>query len=224
MADPDLSARDADICWRYERCASVIILSNMLRGSSYPCLNLSDVRGQIIRKSAEDGTHLIVRDKNYCFQLFLLATADLGDALQANIPFDDIAGTRCEAVNRFYRFLIGETPAKMPRRCGMRAKYLPMNALLLKRVAALSGEKVCREGERVIVAGKVIALAKRTDAQGRRLPAWQGCQRLADDEIFLVNVNVKDSLDGRYFGPSLKNSIIGLAHPIWTDDVSAGRR
>lgn len=123
MADPDLSARDADICWRYERCASVIILSNMLRGSSYPCLNLSDVRGQIIRKSAEDGTHLIVRDKNYCFQLFLLATADLGDALQANIPFDDIAGTRCEAVNRFYRFLIGETPAKMPRRCGMRAKY-----------------------------------------------------------------------------------------------------
>lgn len=102
--------------------------------------------------------------------------------------------------------------------------YLPTNALLLKRVAALSGEKVCREGERVIVAGKVIALAKRTDAQGRRLPAWLGCQLLADDQIFLVNADVKDSLDGRYFGPSLKNSIIGLAHPIWTDDASAGRR
>jgi conjugative transfer signal peptidase TraF len=114
-------------------------------------------------------------------------------------------------------------PEKLARLMDARG-YLPTNALLLKRVVALSGEKVCREGERVIVAGKVIAHAKRTDAQGRRLPGWLGCQRLADDQIFLVNAEVKDSLDGRYFGPSLKNSIIGLAHPIWTDDVSAGRR
>lgn len=102
--------------------------------------------------------------------------------------------------------------------------YLPRNALLLKRVAALSGMKICREGERVIVAGKVIALAKGADAQGRRLPVWSGCQRLADDEIFLVNAGVADSLDGRYFRPSPRNSIVGLARPIWTDDSSNGWR
>ncbi len=102
--------------------------------------------------------------------------------------------------------------------------YLPANALLLKRAVALSGTKICRDGERVIVAGRVIALAKSADAQGRRLPVWSGCQRLADDEIFLVNAEVKDSLDGRYFGPFPKNSIVGLARPVWTHDESCGRR
>jgi conjugative transfer signal peptidase TraF len=102
--------------------------------------------------------------------------------------------------------------------------YLPKNALLLKRVSALTGTKICREGERVIVAGRVIALAKSADAQGRRLPVWSGCHRLADDEIFLINAGVADSLDGRYFGPFPKNSIVGLARPARTLDESGGRR
>ena len=102
--------------------------------------------------------------------------------------------------------------------------YLPANALLLKRVAALSGTKICREGERVIVAGKVIALAKRVDAQRRSLPSWQGCRKLTEGEIFLVNANVPDSLDGRYFGPFPKSSIVGLAHPIWIDEENGGHR
>lgn len=115
------------------------------------------------------------------------------------------------------------TPEKITRLMDERG-YLPPNALLLKRVAALPGTKICREGERVMVAGKVIALAKRADAQGRRLPVWSGCQRLTDDEIFLINADVTDSLDGRYFGPFPRNSIVGLARPIWTDDSSKGRR
>ncbi len=101
--------------------------------------------------------------------------------------------------------------------------YLPPNALLIKHVSALTGTKICREGERVIVAGRVIALAKSLDPQGRRLPVWSGCRRLADDEIFLVNAGVADSLDGRYFGPFPRNSIVGHARPIWTDDSRNGR-
>jgi conjugative transfer signal peptidase TraF len=114
-------------------------------------------------------------------------------------------------------------PEKITRLMDERG-YLPANALLLKRVVAFPGSKICREGERVMVSGQVIALAKRTDAQGRRLPVWSGCQRLADDEIFLVNAGVADSLDGRYFGPFPRNSVVGLARPIWTDDSSNGRR
>ena len=114
-------------------------------------------------------------------------------------------------------------PAEIAKLMDVRG-YLPTSALLLKRVVALSGTKICREGERVIVARKVIALAKRVDAQRRPLPDWQGCRKLTEDEIFLVNGDVEDSLDGRYFGPFLKNSIIGLARPVWTHDESSGRR
>ena len=101
--------------------------------------------------------------------------------------------------------------------------YLPINALLLKRVAALSGTPICRLDERILVAGCEIARAKRRDSQHRVLPQWRGCRRLGDDEVFLVNADVPDSLDGRYFGPFPKRAVVGLAHPLWIDRAKDGR-
>jgi len=51
------------------------------------------------------------------------------------------------------------------------------------------------------------ALAR--DGHGRELPVWQGCRTLGVGEIFVMNWDVQDSLDGRYFGPIPKNSIVG---------------
>ena len=102
--------------------------------------------------------------------------------------------------------------------------YLPLGALLLKRVYALAGDEICRRGARILVNGKEIAQAKKSDLQGRPLPQWQACRRLNTEEIFLVNPNVPDSLDGRYFGPFPKSSIVGLAYPIWTDGERGQRR
>lgn len=121
--DPMLSAREAEICWRPERCASIIILSQMAPGSHNPCIKLSDIQARINFRNASDGTYVIIRDKEYCFRLFLVSTTDLNGPLQANIPIDDITSMRCDAVKRFYRFLIGETPSSMPRRLVLREKY-----------------------------------------------------------------------------------------------------
>jgi type IV secretory pathway protease TraF len=101
--------------------------------------------------------------------------------------------------------------------------YLPKNALLLKRVAALSGAPICRLDERILVAGREIAPAQRRDSQHRTLPQWGGCRRLGEDEVFLVNAGVPDSLDGRYFGPFPKRAVVGLVHPLWIDAVNDGR-
>lgn len=101
--------------------------------------------------------------------------------------------------------------------------YLPGNAVLLKRLAAFPGSEICRQDARIIIDGREIARAKSIDAQGRPLPRWQGCRRLGADERFLVNADVTDSLDGRYFGPFPKSSIVGLAHPLWTDAEGDGR-
>ena len=101
--------------------------------------------------------------------------------------------------------------------------YLPRGVPLMKRVAALPGQQVCRTGAHVTVDGIAMGEALTRDRLGRDLPVWQGCRRIADGEIFLMNWSVADSLDGRYFGPLPTSSIIGRAIPLWTDEDGDGR-
>jgi type IV secretory pathway protease TraF len=51
---------------------------------------------------------------------------------------------------------------------------------------------------------------------GRPLPVWQGCRRVAEGEIFLMNWDEPASLDGRYFGSIPLSTIVGRAEPLWT--------
>ena len=53
---------------------------------------------------------------------------------------------------------------------------------------------------------------------GRPLPVWQGCRVVAGGEVFLMNRQSEDSLDGRYFGPLPTTTIVGRADPLWTDE------
>ena len=53
------------------------------------------------------------------------------------------------------------------------------------------------------------------DRRGRPLPVWQGCQVLGPAQVFLLNLDRPDSLDGRYFGPLSLASIVGRARPLW---------
>jgi conjugative transfer signal peptidase TraF len=101
--------------------------------------------------------------------------------------------------------------------------YLPRGVPLLKRVAGLPGQPVCRLGARITVNGVAMGEALDRDRLGRELPVWQGCRRIAEGEIFLMNWSAEDSLDGRYFGPLSAHSIIGRATPVWTDEDGSGR-
>lgn len=94
--------------------------------------------------------------------------------------------------------------------------YLPLGIPLLKHVAALPGQLVCRTGRAVSVDAEVIAFALSRDRLVRSLPDWQGCHQLRHDEIFAVNAAVPDSFDGRYFGPLPARSVIGAVSPIYT--------
>lgn len=102
-------------------------------------------------------------------------------------------------------------------------RYLPRGVPILKRIAGLPGQHVCRDGAHVTVDGIDMGDALMRDRLGRELPGWQGCRRIADDEVFLMNWSVEDSLDGRYFGPLPVTSIIGRAMPLWTDEEDTGR-
>lgn len=101
--------------------------------------------------------------------------------------------------------------------------YLPRDIPLLKRVVGLLGQTVCRIGRTITVDGVEMADALERDSIGRPMPIWQGCRRIATDEVFLMNRDVETSLDGRYFGPIPSSSIIGSAVPVWTDEDGTGR-
>lgn len=95
-------------------------------------------------------------------------------------------------------------------------RYLPKDAPLIKRIAALPGQKICRDGLAVTVDGIVVAEARERDHAGRPLPVWRGCFVLLLGEVFLLNWDEPASLDGRYFGPFPMNAVIGRAMPLWT--------
>lgn len=92
--------------------------------------------------------------------------------------------------------------------------YLPFGVPLLKPVAALAGQSVCRNGAHVTIDGKAVGDAKPIDHRGRVLPVWQGCQRLGPGQVFVMNAAVPTSLDGRYFGVLPMDTVIGRAVPV----------
>ena len=75
----------------------------------------------------------------------------------------------------------------------------------------------------VTVDGITVGNALDRDRLGRTLPIWQGCHRLGASELFLMNIGVRDSLDGRYFGPLAVTTVIGRATPLYTDEDGDGR-
>lgn len=101
--------------------------------------------------------------------------------------------------------------------------YLPNGVPLLKRILAVSGQTVCRTNLNITVDHVEVGVALARDRAGRDLPVWQGCRRIQTGEVFLMNWEVRDSLDGRYFGLTSTDQIIGRAIPLWTDEDGTGR-
>ena len=101
--------------------------------------------------------------------------------------------------------------------------YLGRGVPLMKHVAALPGQTVCRLRTTITIDGVARGEALDRDRKGRRLPAWQGCRRIGPGSVFLMNSAVRDSLDGRYFGPTPARTIIGRATPIYTDEAANGQ-
>jgi conjugative transfer signal peptidase TraF len=95
-------------------------------------------------------------------------------------------------------------------------RYLPKGVSMLKRILALPGQSVCRSNRMITVDGIAMGEALDRDRIGRPLPTWTGCHVVAGDEVFLMNWQSRDSLDGRYFGPLPASAIVGRADPLWT--------
>jgi conjugative transfer signal peptidase TraF len=99
--------------------------------------------------------------------------------------------------------------AKLAQRRG----YLTATDFILKPVAAVAGDQVCRIGHQVLVRGEPRAIALRRDTKQRPMPVWHDCRHLVGGDVFLLADDAQ-SFDSRYFGPIAADLVGGRAIPL----------
>jgi type IV secretory pathway protease TraF len=100
------------------------------------------------------------------------------------------------------------------RRLADRRHYLPAGVLLVKRVAAVAGDRVCASGRDIMIENVRVAVRLAQDGRHRPMPWWQGCRRLRGRQLFLLTDDAA-SFDGRYIGPTEGAELVGKAQRIW---------
>ena len=114
------------------------------------------------------------------------------------------------AVPRIGDLVLMSTPASAADLADQR-RYLPRHVPMLKYVAALSGDRVCADGDTISINGKIVAKRQARDHLGRVMPWWTGCKILGPDDMFNLNPQAPLSFDGRYFGVASIRLIRGRA-------------
>jgi conjugative transfer signal peptidase TraF len=100
------------------------------------------------------------------------------------------------------------------RRLADQRHYLPTNVPLVKRVVASVGDEICAMVPRIFIDGRPAVDRRAADGKGRAMPAWNGCIRLHDGQLFLLMPDPA-SFDGRYFGVTSAADVIGKATLLW---------
>lgn len=100
----------------------------------------------------------------------------------------------------------------MPGTYGQAAlgRYLHRSAFLLKPVAGIEGDRICRFGAMVLIGTHVAVRARAVDTAGRPMPKWSGCRVLSAGEVFLL-AQSSASFDGRYLGVTRAERVVGTA-------------
>ena len=94
-------------------------------------------------------------------------------------------------------------------------RYLPAGALLVKRIVAEPGDRVCTQGSTFTVNGDALGAILTEDTAGRPLPHYDGCGAVPDGWLFVASHYAK-SFDSRTFGPLPAGAIRGTVTPLWT--------
>lgn len=100
------------------------------------------------------------------------------------------------------------------RALAARRRYLPLGVPLVKRVAAVGGDRICADGPAISINGQLAAILQPWDGEGRALPRWTGCRTLAPADLLLLG-DSPWSFDGRYFGATKGADVIGRAVLLW---------
>lgn len=106
-------------------------------------------------------------------------------------------------------------PPRSVRRLAAVRDYLPERVPLVKRVAAVAGSRVCASGASLGIDSTLVVRRRRRDPRGRPMPFWSGCKMLVGGELLLLSAHVPNAFDGRYFGVTEPDEVIGKGTLLW---------
>lgn len=116
-------------------------------------------------------------------------------------------------VPRVGRVVLVRLPASAAAWAAQRG-YLPLGVPLLKPVAAVAGQHVCRVGDVLRVDGGPSVVVRPVDGRGRPLPSWRQCRVLRGGELLVLGTAHPASFDSRYVGPVDVSAVLGCASPL----------
>lgn len=114
LADPNRRADQSPVFWRSDELASVIVLTAAPTSAATPSVSLADFPSDSVRRDADDGTHVIIRDDGINHQLWLIDLPSGAMPMAALIPLDATAPQRTDAALRFWRFIAHGRPRTPP--------------------------------------------------------------------------------------------------------------
>src|SRR5271166_1892980 len=100
MADPDDRADEATVFWHPEALPEVIALTSAPIATLTAVMPLAKWPGEIARRQAEDGLHVLIREDAATHQLWLIDPVKGATPLAAAIPLDETAPHRADAFGR----------------------------------------------------------------------------------------------------------------------------
>lgn len=98
--------------------------------------------------------------------------------------------------------------------------YLPPRGVLMKPVAARTGDVVCLRDGSVRINGRIFSRLRLEDSAGRPLPRLGFCGPVPEGHVFLATPDAR-SFDSRYFGPVSLEELAGAATALWTDSSAS---
>jgi len=114
LADPNRRADQSPVFWRSDELASVIVLTAAPASAATPSVSLADFPSDSVRRDADDGTHVMIKDDGINHQLWLIDPPSGAMPMAALIPLDATAPQRTDAALRFWRFIAHGRPRTPP--------------------------------------------------------------------------------------------------------------
>jgi conjugative transfer signal peptidase TraF len=192
-----------------------------------PILHVGEELRRIIAERRQTGTRLLIAALAGC------AAVPLAASILWQAPILLVWNASPSAPVGLYR-LHGDEPVRRgdmvvawtpepARYLAARRHYLPANVPLVKHVGAIAGDRVCAVGSSVSINGRRVAVRQKADHAGRPMPWWTGCRRLRAHEYFLL-MDSPLSFDGRYFGVTRGDDLIGRATQLWAKSAKTPQR
>jgi hypothetical protein len=152
LADPGQRADQAAVFWHPDEHAAVVLLTMAPDGAGGLTFAPAEWAGNVVRRDAADGTHIIVRGCGIRHQLWLAGRPSEGAAMTAILPLDATMPYRAEATMQFWQHATDGRRRSQPARLHRSGRLIAALRALDGRLAGASYRAIAEslfDGRRV---------------------------------------------------------------------------